>query len=367
MFTITMVVHAALLAQASVATAKVGPSGSPCARYVSAVPARIDGQITSREDVPLPNIEVVATIAESGRRFSTASDRQGRYSVTGFDAAAIVHLEFRDAVKRLSCECSVNVPRSTPALRIDVVLEEPRPRGENGCQGATGPIFSTFLEGGPGIRRLTPEESKSYFPPEEKPAARLDIRAMDIQEVRMGEDGAALRLTPAGTEALRVFTEANVGRMAIFSIDGLPAGKSTIQGVIASGSAWVPAAELGGRLCEVLETRPLVEAKPSVKVDLGSDDIASVHWQSYGEGLLGASVSFTAAGGAKLENERRASPDRPTEVSIDGIHFLTLNPAMELPRGEQWHQASFGVGAVGKPLLARLRAIEKMIQVRSRK
>jgi hypothetical protein len=365
MLTMAIVVQAVLLAQAPAVSAQVKPSGGPCARYASPVPARIDGEITSLEARPLANIDVVATIAETGHQYSTTSDRQGHYSVKGFDAGACVHLEFRDPARRREYECTVRVQRSAPAPVIDVVLEAPQPGEPFGCQGETGPIFSTFLQEGPGVRRLTPAESKSYFPSEEeKPPVALNMRAADIQDVGFGEDGAALKLTPSGAEVLRALTQANVGRKMSFSIEGLPAGKWAIEGVIASGAAWVPAAELRGRLCEVLTTRPFVDVKPIVKIEIGPDDIASVQWQSFGNRVTGASVRFSTRGTAKLETERRTNPDRPFDVSIDGIHFLTMDPAMRLPRGDEWREASFGVGGVGRRLEVRLRAIEKAIQAR---
>jgi hypothetical protein len=98
------------------------------------------------------------------------------------------------------------------------------------------------------------------------PASRCWTSPADVELVRWSESGdeAVLRLTPSGTANLERFTRANVGRMAIVSIDGVLAVRAVVQGVINSGSVSVrsPSPALRDRLQAVRGDRETPAQKP---------------------------------------------------------------------------------------------------------
>jgi hypothetical protein len=57
---------------------------------------------------------------------------------------------------------------------------------------------------------------------------QLDIKAKEIEAVRLNGDAASLKLTPAGTSRLRTFKRDNVGRVVTVSIEGVPAATTTV-------------------------------------------------------------------------------------------------------------------------------------------
>jgi hypothetical protein len=71
----------------------------------------------------------------------------------------------------------------------------------------------------------------------------LDISAADIALVQWSQmgDSADLRLTPHATAELERFTRNNVGQMVTVSIEGIPAARAVVQGVIDSGEVTVHA------------------------------------------------------------------------------------------------------------------------------
>jgi hypothetical protein len=221
-------------------------------------PARITGRIVSRDRTAQPNIQVRATAPETDTEYTTVSDEEGRYALTGFDADFEVALEFRDSAKRLATGCSVVPTRSAPALIVDVVLDGFRAGEadwEYGCSHTDWKgSWATYNE----TRILSPEEFPGKpHPSKAEPMASLDLRAADIAEVIVTEEGAQLRLTPRGTESLRLFTDANIGRMSATTIVGEPAGRATVQGTISSGTMLVPDRYLRGRrLCHILAAMP---------------------------------------------------------------------------------------------------------------
>jgi hypothetical protein len=78
----------------------------------------------------------------------------------------------------------------------------------------------------------------------------LNIASADVALVLWVDDEAVVRLTPSATDALERFTRSNIGRTATVSIDGIPAVRAVVMGVINSGSVSVrsPSPALRARL-----------------------------------------------------------------------------------------------------------------------
>jgi hypothetical protein len=221
------------------------------------VPARITGRVVSRGGTPRAGVRIQANVPETRDEYTTQSDREGRYALTGFDAGLRIELEFQDESQRLATGCSVVPQRNTPAMTVDVVLDQPHASDAGapvGCQHLTGWDAGSWVAQGT-LRRLSPEEQSVLFgaSPSE-PTPRLDLRATDIERSVMTSDGAVLSLTPEGAKALRTFTEANTGRITLTTIEGEPALRVAVQGTISSGIVKVPEEYLRGRrLCRILE------------------------------------------------------------------------------------------------------------------
>lgn len=222
-------------------------------------PASITGRIVSRDGTAQPSIQVRAIVRETGREYRTVSDGEGRYELTGFNAEVEVQLEFGDTAKRLGTGCTLVPTRTAPALRVDVVLDQLRAGEMNPQVGCSQSDWRGSWVSQGDFRFLSREEAEKAFPREPdaskpEPSASLNLRATEIAKVTATEDGAALRLTPGATEALRLFTEANVGRMSAITIEGEFAGRAVVQGTISSGAMHVSDRYLRGqRLCEILE------------------------------------------------------------------------------------------------------------------
>jgi hypothetical protein len=249
--TITIVaVQLTLLARPEAARAGTpGPGAGRCAELGNpAPPARIEGRVVSRDQKPSPDVPVRATLHESGRVFTTTSDREGHFASAGFPSDVTVALEVDGPETTVGC--SLEITRKAPVRTVTVVLAartETTEAADVGCEGL--PSWSRGASA-----RLPTREDAGSSDAAQKPS-RLELRSRDIVRVIWREDGATVMLNDSARKALEEFTAANLNRPALVTIDGMETstGAPYVYGVVGSGMLHVPQDALRGPLCRTLD------------------------------------------------------------------------------------------------------------------
>lgn len=249
---------------------------------------RIEGTIVFRDGSPRSGVRVRVASSKPDREYTALSGADGKYTLSDLPTARELDLAFIAGDKGPCTWCGLRLKPEHPTTTVNVVLDQPAnpPQGGGGVGDAVGCAgLPSWMSSGP-VQFLTRTESGALFPVEE-PSAQLNLRARDIETVSWSRDGAVVRLSSSATDAVRAFEKANVGRMVLFTVESIPAVKTTIPGPLPSEDefsgedekvAWerrsgvefyVAADKLPGRLCEVLRTRPVVT--PIVTPDTALD------------------------------------------------------------------------------------------------
>lgn len=228
-------------------------TSSRCAEFSkSAPPARVEGSVVTRDRRPRSGVSVRATLPETGRVYTTTSDREGRFAFDGFDSDVTMDLELGDA--SMKAWCSLRITRKQPVRAVTVMLDRwiDDAVGDVGCEGL--PRWS----GQGHIEIIYGDRTQADGDAQEKPA-RLELRSRDIVLVSWQEDGAPVLMNETATKALQAFTAENLNRPAEVTIDGMstsPKGAPVVYGVVNSGVVFVSEDALRGPLCETLEALP---------------------------------------------------------------------------------------------------------------
>jgi hypothetical protein len=228
-------------------------TSSRCAEFGKpAPPARVDGSVVTRDRKPRSGVAVRATLPETGRVYTTTSDREGRFALDGFDSDVTLDLELGDA--SMKAWCSLRITRKQPVRAVTVVLDrwlDDDAGSDVGCEGLSR------WSGQGHIEILHDDHTQAAGGAPEKPA-RLELQSRDIVRVSWADDGAAVLMNEIGRKAIEAFTAANLNRPGMLTIDGMSTSKRApvIYGVVDSGVLGVSEDALRGPLCKTLEDLP---------------------------------------------------------------------------------------------------------------
>lgn len=218
---------------------------------------RIEGHVRWEDQSPRANVEIRAS-TDSGEHQMTTSDSSGAYAL---EVADDVFMEFRDPREHVGAACYVRPVPSKPAtvdVRLGPAVRMRAAGTDLGCQvpSGIGQRSWTWVGNAAFVDRKTMFGPASEGPPD----VRVDLATTDIEATKMTPQGAVLRLTPAATKRLRTFLNANVGKVVVTSIAGVPAlraavsmefGESGPLPVEIQASALSP--DQRRRLCELLK------------------------------------------------------------------------------------------------------------------